>query len=440
MILDNKTYCLLGIGGMGMSSIGKYLKLKGNEVFGYDREVSHMTRSLEKIGIKILYDDSKYLTNKKLTCSKTLIIYSSAIPKSNKMLKFYKKNGNLIKKRAVFLSEICQSIPTIAIAGTHGKTTTTAILSHMFLSDNKKIIAFIGGILNNYKTNLILKGNDFCIVEADEFDKSFLHLKPEYGCITSIDKDHFDIYESEYDLVETFRKFSKLIKNRTVVESKVPFTGLRYGLNSNFDYNISNIKSSKKGFVFDLRTPTNKFKSVYFNHIGNHNLSNALCAITIADQVGLNMKIALKSLSSFSGVNRRMQIFSFGSNFIIDDYAHHPTEIKFVFETIQSNYSNKENCVIFQPHLYSRTKFLINEFANELSRFDKIYLLDIYPAREKKIKGISSKLLLSKIKKSSKKLIKKNQIKDIIINSKEKIFALLGAGDIGLEINKLYYQ
>ena len=192
--------------------------------------------------------------------------------------------------------------------------------------------------------------------------------------------------------------------------------------------------------MFDLRTPTNKFKSVYFNHIGNHNLSNALCAITIADQVGLNMKIALKSLSSFSGVNRRMQIFSFGSNFIIDDYAHHPTEIKFVFETIQSNYSNKENCVIFQPHLYSRTKFLINEFANELSRFDKIYLLDIYPAREKKIKGISSKLLLSKIKKSSKKLIKKNQIKDIIINSKEKIFALLGAGDIGLEINKLYYQ
>ncbi len=437
MILNSKTYCLLGIGGAGMSSIGKYLKLKGNEVYGYDRDTTYITKSLEKIGVKILYDDSKYLNYKNLKCSKTLIIYSSAIPKSNKMLKFYRKNGNIIKKRAVFLSEICKGFPTIAIAGTHGKTTTSAILSHMFISDNKKITAFIGGVLKNYESNLILKGNDFCIVEADEFDRSFLHLNPEYGCITSIDKDHFDIYESENDLKESFKKFSELIKNTTVIEGKIPFNGVKYGFNSKFDYNISNIKSSKKGFMFDVKTPANKFKSVFFNQIGNHNLSNALCAITLADQVGLNMKNVLKSLSNFSGVKRRMQIHNFKSKFIIDDYAHHPTEIKSVFETIQSNYLKKENCVIFQPHLYSRTKFLINEFAKELSRFDNICLLDIYPARERKIKGISSELLLSKIKNSSKELIKKNQIKDIIINSKAKVFALLGAGDIGLEVNKI---
>ena len=437
MIINKNTYCLLGIGGVGMSSIGKYLKLKGNEVYGYDREVSHMTKSLEKIGVNILYDDSKYLNYKSLKCSKTLIIYSSAIPKSNKMLKFYRKNGNIIKKRAVFLSEICKDFSTIAIAGTHGKTTTSAILSHMFISDNKKITAFIGGVLKNYESNLILMGNDFCIVEADEFDRSFLHLNPEYGCITSIDKDHFDIYESENDLKESFMKFSELVKNKTVIEGKIPFNGLKCGFNSKFDYNISNIKSSKKGFVFDVKTPTNKFESVFFNQIGNHNLSNALCAITISDQVGLNMKNVLKSLSNFSGVKRRMQIHNFKSKFIIDDYAHHPTEIKSIFETIQSNYLKKENCVIFQPHLYSRTKFLINEFANELSRFDNIFLLDIYPARERKIKGISSELLLSKIKNSSKELIKKNQIKDIIINSKAKVFALLGAGDIGLEVNKI---
>ena len=437
MILNTNTYCLLGIGGAGMSSIGKYLKLKGNEVYGYDKDTTYMTKSLEKIGVKILYDDSKYLNYKKLKCSKTLIIYSSAIPKSNKMLKFYIKNGNIIKKRAIFLSEICKGFSTIAIAGTHGKTTTSAILSHMFISDNKKFTAFIGGVLKNYESNLILKGNDFCIVEADEFDRSFLHLNPEYGCITSIDKDHFDIYESENELMESFTKFSKLIKNSTIIEGKIPFNGLKYGFNSKFDYNISNIKSSKKGFVFDIKTPTNKFKSVFFNQIGNHNLSNALCAITLADQVGLNMKNVLKSLSNFSGVKRRMQIYNFKSKFIIDDYAHHPTEIKSIFETIQSNYLKKENCVIFQPHLYSRTKFLINEFANELSRFDNICLLEIYPAREKKIKGISSELLLSKIKNSSKKLIKKNQIKDIIINSKAKVFALLGAGDIGLEVNKI---
>mgnify|MGYP003950903345 FL=1 len=437
MILNSNTYCLLGIGGVGMSSIGKYLKLKGNEVYGYDRETTYMTKSLEKIGVKILYDDSKYLNYKSLKCSKTLIIYSSAIPKSNKMLKFYRKNGNIIKKRAVFLSEICKDFSTIAIAGTHGKTTTSAILSHMFISDNKKITAFIGGVLKNHESNLILKGNDFCIVEADEFDRSFLHLNPEYGCITSIDKDHFDIYESENDLKESFMKFSELVKNETVIEGKIPFNGLKCGFNSKFDYNISNIKSSKKGFVFDVKTPTNKFESVFFNQIGNHNLSNALCAITLADQVGLNMKNILKSLSNFSGVKRRMQIHNFKSKFIIDDYAHHPTEIKSIFETIQSNYLKKENCVIFQPHLYSRTKFLINEFANELSRFDNIFLLDIYPARERKIKGISSELLLSKIKNSSKELIKKNQIKDIIINSKAKVFALLGAGDIGLEVNKI---
>ena len=210
MILNSNTYFLLGIGGAGMSSIGKYLKLKGNEVYGYDRETTYMTKSLEKIGVKILYDDSKYLNYKSLKCSKTLIIYSSAIPKSNKMLKFYRKNGNIIKKRAVFLSEICNDFSTIAIAGTHGKTTTSAILSHMFISDNKKITAFIGGVLKNYESNLILKGNDFYIVEADEFDRSFLHLNPEYGCITSIDKDHFDIYESENELMESFKEWNSL--------------------------------------------------------------------------------------------------------------------------------------------------------------------------------------------------------------------------------------
>jgi len=437
MLLKCETYCLLGIGGVGMSSIGKYLKLRGNEVYGYDREESVMTKSLEKIGVKILYDDSKYLFNPKLRSSKTLIIYSSAIPESNRMLKFYRENGNIIKKRALFLSEICNHFITIAVAGTHGKTTTSAILSHMFISDNKKITAFIGGVLNNYESNLIIKGNDFFIVEADEFDRSFLYLKPEYGCITSIDKDHFDIYESENDLLESFRKFSELIKNKTVVESKVPFNGLKYGLNSNSDYKISNIEPSEKGFIFDLKTPTNKFKSVFFNQIGSHNLSNALCAITLADQVGLNMKKVLGSLSSFSGVKRRMEIINFKSKFIIDDYAHHPTEIKSIFETIQSNYFKKENCVIFQPHLYSRTKYLINEFASELSRFDNVFLLDIYAARERKIKGISSNLLLKKIKNSSKELIQKNQIKEKIINSKAKVFAILGAGDIGLEVKKI---
>ena len=437
MIFNYRTYCLIGIGGIGMSSIGKYLKLKGKDVYGYDKEESDMTKSLEKIGVKISYDDSCYLKNKKLTSSNILIIYSSAIPESNKMLSFYRKNGNVIKKRAVFLSEICKNFCTIAIAGTHGKTTTSAILSHMFISDNKKITAFIGGVLNKHESNLILTGNDFCLVEADEFDRSFLNLNPEYGCITSIDKDHFDIYKSENDLLKSFRKFSGLIKNKTVVESKVPFSGIKYGFNLNYDYNISNVKSSINGFVFDLKTPSQKFKSVFFNQIGSHNLSNALCAIALADQVGLDMKNVLKSLSTFSGVNRRMRIFNFKSKHIIDDYAHHPTEIKSVFETIRSNYLNKENCVIFQPHLYSRTKFLINEFATELSKFDNICLLDIYPAREKKIKGITSKLLLSKINNASKEIIKKNQIKNVVTKSKAKVFALLGAGDIGIEVNKI---
>ena len=437
MILNNKTYCLLGIGGIGMSSIGKYLKLKGKDVYGYDRQESYMTKSLDKIGVKISFNESNYLDNKNLKSSNILIIYSSAIPETNKILSFYRKNGNIIKKRSVFLSEICKNFSTIAIGGTHGKTTTSAILSHMFISDNKKITAFIGGVLKNNGSNLILTGNDFCIVEADEFDRSFLNLNPDYGCITSIDKDHFDIYKSKNDLLKSFKKFSNLIKNKTVVEGKVPLNGIKYGFKLHYDYYISNVKSSIKGFVFDLKTPSQKFKSVFFNQIGEHNLSNALCAIVLADQVGLDMKNALESLSTFLGVNRRMGIFNFKSKCIIDDYAHHPTEIKSVFETIRSNYLNKENCVIFQPHLYSRTKFLINEFASELSKFDNVYLLDIYPAREKKIEGITSKLLLSKIKNTSKKIIKKNQIKNVLMKSKAEVFAMLGAGDIGVEVNKI---
>ncbi len=437
MLIEKETFYLLGIGGIGMSSIGRYLKLNGHNVYGYDREKSSITKSLEQLGVEISYKNSSDLIHPKLRNSEVIIIYSSAISESNSKLKFYRNNGNIIKKRAVFLSEICKNSITIAIAGTHGKTTTSAILSHMFISDNKKVTAFIGGILNHYDTNLILKGNDYFIVEADEFDRSFLFLNPEFGCITSIDQDHFDIYESEKELFESFNQFSRLIKNKTVIESKVPFRGLKYGLNSNSDYIILNIEPTEKGFHFDLKTPSKEYRSLFFNQIGEHNLKNALCAITLADQVGLNMEKALDSLSSFSGVKRRMQIFNLGSKLLIDDYAHHPTEIRSVLETIQSNYSNKENCVIFQPHLFSRTKFLLNEFAYELGKFDNIFLLDIYAAREKKINGISSKLLLNEIENSSKKLINKNQIKEMIFNSKAEVFAMLGAGDISLEVNKL---
>ena len=275
------------------------------------------------------------------------------------------------------------------------------------------------------------------IVEADEYDRSFLQLYPAIACITSMDPDHLDVYETDSSFSEAFIQFSSQVSQALVVAYGLPVNGITYGINVPADYRVENIIKNKFGYNFNIITPLRTYKNVYLNQLGIHNISNALCAIAMADQVGIFPENSIKALTTFPGVQRRMNLMKYGDAIIIDDYAHHPTEIENVLNTLKGFYPERKNCVIFQPHLFSRTQDFMNEFALVLSEFDEVVLLDIYPARELPISGISTQVLLDKLNHSNKKLIQKSAIKESIDKSNARLFAFLGAGDIGLEVDKL---
>tara|TARA_B110000211_G_scaffold230847_1_gene291226 strand:- start:1332 stop:2240 length:909 start_codon:yes stop_codon:yes gene_type:complete len=298
----------------------------------------------------------------------------------------------------------------------------------------------MGGFFTNKKSNLILQGNNFMIVEADEYDRSFLQLYPAIGCITSMDPDHLDVYETSASFSEAFIKFSSQVSQAIVVAFGLPVNGITYGIDVPADYRVENIIKNELGYSFDVITPSQKYKDVYFNQLGMHNISNALCAIAMADQAGIYTKNSLKALHSFPGVYRRMNVMNYGDAIVIDDYAHHPTEIENVLNTLKEFYPERKNCIIFQPHLFSRTQNFMQEFVEILNGFDEVILLDIYPARESPIPGITSTVLLDKLNHSHKKLIKKSAIKKSIDRSDASLFVFLGAGDIGLEVEKLKHH
>jgi UDP-N-acetylmuramate--alanine ligase len=319
----------------------------------------------------------------------------------------------------------------LAVAGTHGKTTTSSILTHIFYKSNQSFTSIMGGFFNNNSSNLIKTGSDAIIVEADEYDRSFLHLNPTIACITSIEADHLDIYKTQDFYKDAFFQFSKQVSNKLIVAHGLPISGLTYGIEVPADYKGFNIQIIENGYRFDLKTPNGNFKNIFFNQIGIHNLSNAIGAIAMADQAGINMNKTLLALKSFPGVYRRMNLYKWRDAYIIDDYAHHPSEINSVFETIKAFYPKQKNCVVFQPHLYSRTSDFMDDFINVLNKFDEIRLIDIYPAREKPIQGVNVEILLEGISNKKAKYIQKNQVKNELKNSDATIFALLGAGDIG---------
>jgi UDP-N-acetylmuramate--alanine ligase len=325
----------------------------------------------------------------------------------------------------------------MAVAGTHGKTTTSSILAHILLKTQQSFTAILGGFLNEGQNNLIQKGNDIFVVEADEYDRSFLHLNPSIACITSIEADHLDIYQTEEEFKEAFVQFSNQVKQELVVAYGVPLSGWTYGVDVNADYKAFNICITPTGYTFDLKTPGGVFEKVRINLLGKHNIENALGAIAMADLAGIELESVLSALSSFKGVYRRMNVYEWEQAIVLDDYAHHPTEIRSVYQTIKSIYPNQKNCVVFQPHLFSRTRDFLEEFATVLGLFDEVILLDIYPAREEPIEGIDSNTLLKKIKNKQKKIIQKQEIKTTIQHSDARVFALLGAGDIGEEIQRL---
>ena len=425
-----KTYFLIGIGGIGMSSIAQYLLLKGCKVFGYDRTSSYITDLLESKGAVISFTDSVNSIQKYFKKSKIQIIYSAAIKPEHPILSYFVLNGHVPIKRAVFLASIVNDTESYAVAGTHGKTTTSSILTHIFKNLKVSFSAFVGGIMLPEKTNFIYKGFEKTVVEADEFDRSFLKLYPYAACITSLDADHLDIYKSHESLKQAFYYFSKNVKGQLIIHHTIPFKGLTYGLNVKADYVFENCNQSNDGYYVDIKTPDKSFSKIFCKVTGKHNLENMLAALALAHQSGHELEEIIPSLGTFDGIMRRMITHQIDNKIIIDDYAHHPTEIAAVNNTLREKYPDSYIEVIFQPHLFSRTRDFLNDFAFELSKFDSVKLMQIYPAREEPIPGIDSLRILKKITSKAALLDRKNFNKNLDTN-KADVVAILGAGSIG---------
>ena len=441
--MTNNKYFFIGIGGIGMSSIAQYLYEKENTILGYDASENKSVKILEKKGIEVTNKLSLKSIPDYMKNDDVIVVYTPAIPDDNIFLKYFRANGNKkIQKRSEILGEISKQSKCIAIAGTHGKTTTTAIISHLFHSSGIHFKAFIGGIMKCFDSNYINTGNDFILVEADEYDRSFLNLNPNYAVITSIESDHLDIYGDYKSLSESFQSFRNNVKDVLITDAEIDIDkDFSFSIKSDSDYRVNNIKILENGIRFDLKTPNNFYSNISTNIIGLHNLKNVLAALSIIDQIEeIDIQNLLPFLSNFKGIERRMDIYKLDNKVIIDDYAHHPTEIESVLNTIQTNFKNKSKAVVFQPHLFSRTRDFMDEFAIVLSKFDEVYLLDIYPAREKPIIGVSSQILLEKINCSKKELIDEKSIEDIVLNSKTEVISILGAGNISENLNKEIFQ
>lgn len=442
MNLNNihKVY-FIGIGGIGMSALARYFKFIKKDVAGYDRTASPLTKELAALDIDIHYDDNpEMVKNNKYSVENTLVVYTPAVPTVHKEYQYFLEHNFTIMKRSEVLGLVTKDTYCFAVAGTHGKTTTSSILAHLLKETGTSFTAFLGGISEDFNSNFFYSGTDYSVVEADEFDRSFLRLNPTVSCITSIDADHLDIYGSEEEIQKSFREFAGKLKpqGKLFVKSGLPIDGITYGIEDNSAYCIRNIEIKEGAYVFDLVTPDKTIEGVKFNKPGRHNLLNGLVAFAMAMQSGCSLQGLVKALDSFKGVQRRFTYKIKENDFVfIDDYAHHPTEINAVYDAISEMHPNKKVLAVFQPHLFSRTKDFADEFAASLSKFDKILLLDIYPAREKPIAGITSNWLLEKIKNPNKKVIEKANLIQAIKYENPEILVTMGAGDIGLEVTKI---
>jgi UDP-N-acetylmuramate--alanine ligase len=427
----------VGIGGIGMSAIARYFASNKKQVAGYDKTPSQITSDLEKLGVEVYFeDDLKKIPLPFLKKEETLIVYTPAIPSNNKVLTYFNEHNFTVLKRSEVLGKITETTFCLAVAGTHGKTTTSSILGHIMAEVNAT--SFLGGISENYNSNLILGADKISVVEADEFDRSFLKLSPNIACITSIDADHLDIYGDTETLNESFIEFSNKVSETLIVAKGLPFKGRTYAVNETADYEAFNLKVESGKYSFDVKTPSSEIKNIEFYLPGQHNVMNALAAFAMADSYGVSIETIKQRLSSFKGVKRRFTYKIKTENLVlIDDYAHHPTEINAVERSVREMYPHENVLVVFQPHLFSRTRDFLDDFAIALSKFDEVLLLDIYPAREVPISGVNSELLLGKITSKNKKLTKNNNLVKDIKNSSAKVVAVLGAGDIGVLVNDL---
>lgn len=436
-----ENFYFVGIGGIGMSALARYFKNIGKNVCGYDKTPTEITQSLENEDITVHFsEDIEQIPAEFKNKEKTLVIFTPAIPKEHKELVFFQQNDFQVVKRSEVLGLITKNSFCLAVAGTHGKTTTSSILAHILVESGASVSAFLGGIAENFNSNLVLNGSEFTVVEADEFDRSFLRLSPDIACVTSMDADHLDIYGSEAEFYKGFQDFTKKIKSggSLIFKNGLNLTGETYGLEDNSDYSFQNIRIEDGVYVFDFQHNTEIFKNYTFPKPGRHNLSNALVAVAMGVKAGFPAEKLLSALASFKGVKRRFSYIIKGENFtFIDDYAHHPSEINALYQAVSEMYPNIPKTIVFQPHLFTRTRDFMDGFAESLSKFDEVILLDIYPARELPIEGITSEVLLQMIDNQHKTLVSKENLISFLKETKPKLLLTVGAGDIGAEVERI---
>lgn len=424
----------IGIGGIGMSNLARYFKNLGKQVSGYDKTPSALTHELIESGISIHFEDSIDLIPKDFYVENTLVIITPAVPKAHSEWNYFLERDFQVKKRAEVLGIITKDTFCFAVAGTHGKTTTSSILGHVLYESGADVTAFIGGIVENYNSNLIGSGKAVTVVEADEFDRSFLHLYPNIACITSMDADHLDIYGTSEAIEESFIEFASKIedKSKLFITKELPIEGVTCAVNEDAVFKAFNIRIENGSYVFDVQTPNEIIKDLHFGLPGKHNLMNALMAIAMANIFGTPTDAIAKAIASFKGIKRRFSYQIKTDKLVyIDDYAHHPTEINAVHQAVRELYPNQKVLAIFQPHLFSRTRDFADDFAKSLSAFDEVILLDIYPARELPMEGINSQWLMDKMTNNYKKIVPKSDLIATILASDATVIVTIGAGDIG---------
>ena len=423
----------IGIGGIGMSAIARYYNAKGYKVSGYDKTPSPLTLALEEEGIDVHYEDNIAYVPQDI--ESTLVVYTPAIPKDMGELVHVQEKGYRVIKRSKMLGEISRGQRCMAVAGTHGKTTTSTLVSHLFMASGEGCSAFLGGISKNYNSNLLISGNDVVVAEADEFDRSFLQLFPEIAVITSMDADHLDIYGDEAHIVEAFKAFASQVSGTVIarhgLDITVKDTAAKVMTYSFGDPDADFWAEPLERGHFNLHWPGGVIEDCVVGIPGWVNVENATAAAAIALTYGLEPAAVKEALASFAGVKRRfdMQVKTEKCVYI-DDYAHHPREISAALSSIRESYPDMKMTAVFQPHLYTRTRDFAPEFAQALSGADKLILLDIYPAREEPIPGVTSEIIFNDVTAPEKVLLKRAELMDYLKNEPVELLVTIGAGDI----------
>jgi UDP-N-acetylmuramate--alanine ligase len=426
----------IGIGGIGMSALARYFNANGRKIYGYDRSPSSLTDELMAEGMEIHFEDNVAL----LPAQVDLVVYTPAIPDSHSELNFFRQHHYPVIKRSDLLELLTKNSFTIAVAGTHGKTTTSSMIAHILKYSGYDCTAFLGGITANYETNFLIGRNNTVVVEADEYDRSFLKLHPDVAVVTSCDPDHLDVYGEEEEVVKAYGDFANLIKpgGRLITKKSLPFLSytsffqpLYYSLSGGTDFFAARLQLENGTYRFDLHTTGEFIPGIHLGVAGYHNVENAVAAGAVAFELNIAPALIRDALQSFRGVRRRFEFILRNEKIVlIDDYAHHPQELTALLKSVREIFPSKKITCIFQPHLYSRTRDFAAAFGQALSLADEVLLLPIYPAREQPIEGVSAQILLKHISVTDKKVVEKLLLQHEIMQRKREVVITAGAGDI----------